>query len=100
MDILERILFLNPDARPVCWDNDHSKTTYDPSHVGLKPSLAELEAVDQAELDVVHYSKRRKQSRTDGGYGTTNEQLEIIGEQGIGAFQQHINAVKVRYPKP
>ena len=42
----------------------------------------------------------RRQSPLDlGGYGTQIEQLEILGEQGIDAFQQHIAAVKAAHPK-
>ena len=36
----------------------------------------------------------------DGGYGTLGEQFEILGEQGVGAFQEHIAAVKLAHPKP
>lgn len=42
----------------------------------------------------------RQSSVADGGYGTYNEQFEILGEQGIGAYQQHVAAVKTRHPKP
>lgn len=36
----------------------------------------------------------------NGGYGTFAEQLEILGERGIDAFQQHIAAVKATHQKP
>lgn len=45
------------------------------------------------------YADRRTKNIADGGYGTFSEQLEIIGEQGISAFQSHIAAVKARHPK-
>ncbi len=41
----------------------------------------------------------RKSSILDGGYGTIQEQLEIIGEQGVTAFKSHIAQVKTRFPK-
>jgi len=46
-----------------------------------------------------HYSELRCQSKALGGYGTIEEQLEILGEKGITAFQEHIKAIKVAHPK-
>lgn len=42
----------------------------------------------------------RKGTVAEGGYGTSAEQFEILGEQGIGAYQQHIATVKTNHPKP
>lgn len=42
---------------------------------------------------------KRVKSVDEGGYGTVLEQLEMLGEQGIQAFQGHAAAVKQRYPK-
>jgi hypothetical protein len=42
---------------------------------------------------------KRKASIANGGYGTPEEQFEILGEQGPGAYQQHIAAVKLAHPK-
>jgi hypothetical protein len=50
-------------------------------------------------LDMTWVDKR-KQDMADGGYGTNTEQFEFLGEQGIGAYQSHINTVKSRHPKP
>ncbi len=44
--------------------------------------------------------EKRLANVDDGGYGTTGEQFEILGEQGIGAYQQYIARVKVNHPKP
>ena len=44
--------------------------------------------------------EKRQASVAGGGYGAITEQLEIIGEQGITAFQNHIAAVKAAIPKP
>ena len=49
---------------------------------------------------VLTWDQNRQANIVSGGYGTSAEQFEILGEQGIGAYQIHINAVKARYPKP
>lgn len=36
----------------------------------------------------------------DDGYGTVEEQLEYIAENGVTAFKNKQMAVKARYPKP
>jgi hypothetical protein len=46
------------------------------------------------------WQEKRQANVADGGYGAVTEQLEIIGEQGITAFQNHIAAVKAAIPKP
>jgi hypothetical protein len=56
-------------------------------------------AKDAADLLNDVYAKRQA-SIANGGYGTDPEQFEILGEQGIGAYQQHIAAVKARHQKP
>ena len=43
--------------------------------------------------------EKRQANVAGGGYGEVTEQLEIIGEQGITAFQNHIAAVKAAIPK-
>ncbi len=44
--------------------------------------------------------EKRVASLAEGGYGTVNEQLEMLYDQGLDAWRQHISAVKRRYPKP
>ena len=46
------------------------------------------------------WQEKRQANVAGGGYGEVTEQLEIIGEQGIAAFQSHIAAVKAAIPKP
>ena len=46
------------------------------------------------------YITQRKQSIVNGGYGTLQEQFEILGKQGIVGYQKHFNAVRARYIKP
>ena len=46
------------------------------------------------------WQEKRQANVAGGGYGEVTEQLEIIGEQGITAFQNHIAAVKSAIPKP
>ena len=44
--------------------------------------------------------EKRQANIAAGGYGEITEQLEIIGEQGMTVFQDHIAAVKAAHPKP
>jgi hypothetical protein len=44
--------------------------------------------------------EKRQTNIAGGGYGEITEQLEIIGEQGMTVFQDHIAAVKAAHPKP
>ena len=44
--------------------------------------------------------EKRQANIAGGGYGAVTEQLEIIGEQGMTVFQDHIAAVKAAHPKP
>jgi hypothetical protein len=46
------------------------------------------------------WQEKRQADIAGGGYGEITEQLEIIGEQGMTAFQDHIAAVKAAHPKP
>ena len=43
--------------------------------------------------------EKRQTNIAGGGYGEITEQLEIIGEQGMTVFQDHIAAVKAAHPK-
>lgn len=45
------------------------------------------------------WEDNRTGNKASGGYGTSSEQFEILGEDGMEAYQSHINAVKLRYPK-
>ena len=42
---------------------------------------------------------KRLANMENGGYGTTGEQFEMIGEQGMEAYQAHIAKVKSDIPK-
>jgi hypothetical protein len=42
---------------------------------------------------------KRLAKMADGGYGTTGEQFEMIGEQGMDVYQAHIAKVKSDIPK-
>jgi hypothetical protein len=48
---------------------------------------------------IPEWEKSRKKNVASGGYGTDAEQWEILGEQGIDAFEQHIADVKAAHPK-
>ncbi len=43
--------------------------------------------------------EKRLANMADGGYGTTGEQFEMIGEQGMDVYQAHIAKVKSDIPK-
>ena len=66
-----------------------------PTEIELSDAWAAIEVLAAS----TQYQRDRQGSIIDGGYGTWGEQLEIIGEQGIGAFQSHIAAVKAAHPK-
>jgi len=46
-----------------------------------------------------HWIDKRLANMADGGYGTTGEQFEMIGEQGMDVYQAHIAKVKSDIPK-
>ncbi len=46
-----------------------------------------------------HWLDKRLANMADGGYGTTGEQFEMIGEQGMDVYQAHIAKVKSDIPK-
>ena len=43
--------------------------------------------------------EKRLANMENGGYGTTGEQFEMIGEQGMDVYQAHIAKVKSDIPK-
>jgi hypothetical protein len=49
--------------------------------------------------NTMSYAEKRRQPIAKGGYGTWNEQLEIMNEKGFEAWQNHCAAVKERFPK-
>ena len=84
-------------------DGNYSFGTRSEDGVALK---ARIDASD-SDLTIIAWVEpvkgwveRRRANVADGGYGTQIEQLEILGEQGIDAYQQHIAAVKAAHPKP
>lgn len=57
---------------------------------------------DEKEIDrikEISYIEKRKVSIEEGGYGTIEEQLEILSEQGIDAYMGHIKKIKEKWPK-
>lgn len=56
--------------------------------------LADIEAQKQAALDA-----RTPQEKRQEEYGTAAEQLEFIVENGLDAFIDRQNAIKLKYPK-
>ena len=77
----------------------------DPDGASLpEPSIESLRVVEAellaTPLPEPTWQEKRQANVAGGGYGEVTEQLEIIGEQGITAFQNHIAAVKAAIPKP
>jgi len=77
--------------------------------IGVYASLQKegQESVDitsQEYLDYISppetYLDERKKNLADGGYGTWQEQFEIMNEQGFAAWQTHCAAIKTNIPKP
>jgi hypothetical protein len=66
--------------------------------------IAEFDAYENgtaeyAPENLMTYAEKRRQPIAKGGYGTCNEQLEIMNEQGFEAWQAHCAEVKTRFPK-
>lgn len=57
-------------------------------------------AAEEAARPLKEVIAKRTAKLDAGGYGTTAEQFEMIGELGYDAYQAHIQAVKLRFPKP
>jgi hypothetical protein len=69
-----------------------------------KKRLEELkrQAPYEEKIDTAHenYDYSYARINADDGYGTIEEQLEYIAENGVTAFKNKQAAVKTRYPKP
>jgi hypothetical protein len=66
--------------------------------------ISELDAWENktgeyAPENLMTYAQKRMQSIAQGGYGSWNEQMEMMNEQGFEAWQAHCAAVKARFPK-
>lgn len=51
MNITERILYLIPDAQFMCWENDYNRIIWYERNSKPLPTIQELEAIPQAEID-------------------------------------------------
>jgi hypothetical protein len=63
-------------------------------------AIAALFIEYDAHMVAVAYKTERQGAMADTKYGTVSEQLELLGEQGIVKYQEHIAAVKAANPKP
>jgi hypothetical protein len=62
-----------------------------------------MEAVEAGEAEIVEVDDTPVPTWEDNriaAYGSWREQMEMIGEQGLDAFQSHVQSVKATYPKP
>ena len=62
-----------------------------------------IEAVEAGEAEIVEVDDTPVPTWQDNriaAYGSWREQMEMIGEQGLDAFQSHVQSVKATYPKP
>ena len=67
----------------------------------IQTALASGDAVIKPYSDFKHsWKEKRCMDKASGEYGSIQEQLEILGEQGIDAYMSHIAAVKKTHPKP
>ena len=73
---------------------------YPAEHHTVLKWIAEGNTPDPFVAPVKTWQELRQASIADGGYGTIPEQMEMIGEQGIGVFQAHIASVKLTIHKP
>lgn len=60
----------------------------------VKKSKEEWAIIDEANKPSLTYAQLRNAER-----GTTGEQLEIIVEQGLQAFIDRDNLIRLKYPK-
>jgi hypothetical protein len=73
---------------------------YPAGHHAVLNWIAQGNTPDPYVAPVKTWQEKRQASIADGGYGTIPEQMEMIGEQGIGVFQAHIASVKGAIRKP
>jgi hypothetical protein len=62
-----------------------------------------MEAVEAGEAEIVEVDDTPVPTWEDNriaAYGSWREQMEMIGEQGLDAFQSHVQSVKDANPKP
>jgi len=91
--------FISPPNNPAkCIPIDPENRDYKKLLKDVVAGDAEIVDVDATVLPT--FADKRQKPTSQGGYGTWQEQLEILGEQGIGTFQQHITNVKTAHPKP
>lgn len=62
MNITECIIYLNPQAQFVVWNNDYSRIVWNKKHTGLKPTLAQCENV-AAVVDAIIADREGKPDR-------------------------------------
>lgn len=65
------------------------------------PFTAEENAARDAEEKAIKKQQKREayKHKRKAEYGSAEEQLEFIAENGLQAWQTKINAVKAKYPK-
>jgi hypothetical protein len=62
-----------------------------------KPTQAQLDALE-AQANIVESNQAQVQNRIKE-YGTMEQQIEYITENGIEAWQTKVNTIKTKYPK-
>ena len=96
-------------SEALIWKYGHVASTAGDEIVGWshasapKPDAGAIAALFieyDAHLVSVAYKTERQGLMADTKYGTVSEQLELLGEQGIVKYQEHIAAVKAANPKP
>ncbi len=80
-------------------------TTFVPNDISNRHRVTIQEWIDEGNTPDPYvkpepsWIDKRLANMASGGYGTTGEQFEMIGEQGMEVYQAHIAKVKSDIPK-
>ena len=82
--------------------NNVNNTNYNEEKADQFLEELKKQAPHEEKIDTAHenYDYSYARLNADDGYGTIEEQLEYIAENGVTAFKSKQAAVKTRYPKP
>ena len=103
MAIIKAILNQFGDSATVIYDNGDQRAIPFDNNSGYQDEFMKWKAEGNTPEPYVEpepsWIEKRLANMADGGYGTTGEQFEMIGEQGMEVYQAHIAKVKTDIPK-